>query len=284
MRCAFRLLLLFGLAAIAAPAFAQEPTTPPAEAEKKAVVIPFELLKTRHMAIQVKLNGKGPYRLIFDTGAPFNVINNRIAKDSGVLGAKAQKPALGMFGMMGQQMAKTLEVGDAKLEGVPVMVMDHPTVGMISQLLGPIDGIVGFPFFARYQMTIDYQKKEMTLVPNGYKPSDFMEGMMAKMMEMQEQKDPRVVGSAGVWGFEVDRGKDETEAGVTVKKVLAGSAAESAGIKAGDRVLTIDGRWTDSVGDAFAAAAAVKPGKEVVVVVLRDKKELKLAAKPGKGI
>ena len=47
--------------------------------------MPFELLKSRHMAVQVKINGKGPYRLIFDTGAPMNLINNKIAKEAGVI-------------------------------------------------------------------------------------------------------------------------------------------------------------------------------------------------------
>ena len=36
----------------------------------KASVVKFELLKSGHMAVDVKVNGKGPYKLIFDTGAP----------------------------------------------------------------------------------------------------------------------------------------------------------------------------------------------------------------------
>ena len=50
----------------------------------KPMKTPFELLKTQHMTVQVKINGKGPYRLIFDTGAPVTLINNRIAKEAGV--------------------------------------------------------------------------------------------------------------------------------------------------------------------------------------------------------
>jgi len=235
------------------------------------------------MAIQVKLNGKGPYRLIFDTGAPFNVINNKIAKDSGVIEAKSKSSGFGMFGMAGQHEVKTLETGGAKLEKVPVMVMDHPTVGMISQALGPIDGIVGFPFFARYRMTIDYQKKELTLVPNGYKPADFLTNMMAKMMA-GPSKEPAVLAPAAVWGLVVDKEDDDEDAGVTVKEVLSGSPAAAAGLKAGDRLLTLDGRWTDTVSDTFRAAGHIQPGREVAVVVKRGGKEVKLKATPGKGV
>src|SRR5262249_38387465 len=150
----------------------------------------------------------------------------------------------------------------AKVEKMPVMVMDHPTVAMISQVLGPVDGIVGFPFFARYRMTIDYQKKELTLVPNGYKPADFLESMMTKMM-VGPSKEPTVIAPAGVWGLVVDKNADDEEAGVLVKEVLSGSAADAAGVMAGDRLLTIDGRWTDTVTDTFTAASTVKPGREV---------------------
>ena len=52
------------------------------------------------MAVQVKINGKGPYRLIFDTGAPTNLINNKLAKEAGVIDQEGrQGPRLPLFGM-----------------------------------------------------------------------------------------------------------------------------------------------------------------------------------------
>ena len=291
MRTALLLILLTGF--VTAPIAAGQETgpkdpSPGTNADKattKPVVVPFELLKSRHMAVQVKLNGKGPYRLIFDTGAPMNLINNRIAKDSGVLNPKAKRPAFGLFGAMGQHEIKTLEVGSAKLQKVPTVVMDHPTVALISEALGPIDGIVGFPFFARYKMTVDYQKKELTLVPNGYVPGDYMEGLMQKLMDAQTQgKEPKIIAPAALWGFRVKKDGDDEDAGVVVEKVLDGGAAGSAGLKPGDRVLTIDGRWTDTVGDTYLAASLVKPGRAAVVVVKRDGKEVKLIVKPVKGV
>src|SRR5207302_5303192 len=48
------------------------PTRVGADEPKPTVpaTVPFELLETKHMAVKIKLNGKGPYRVIFDTGAP----------------------------------------------------------------------------------------------------------------------------------------------------------------------------------------------------------------------
>src|SRR5262249_10586033 len=148
--------------------------------------VPFDLLKTKHIVVNAKVNGKGPYRLIFDTGAPISLINNKVARESGMIAKNAPKPIFPLFGSMGPARIKDLEVGDLKARDVNAVVMDHPTLEAISKVLGPIEGIVGFPFFARYTMTIDYQAKEMTFIPNGYDPPDAMEAMMGTILAMAE--------------------------------------------------------------------------------------------------
>src|SRR5262245_30565429 len=76
----------------------------------QAVAVPFELLKSGHMAVQVKVNGKGPYRLIFDTGAPITLVNNKVAKAAGLL-KNVQSPFFALFGSMGEVKIKDLQVG-----------------------------------------------------------------------------------------------------------------------------------------------------------------------------
>src|SRR5262245_4993576 len=114
-------------------------------AEEKAVkpvTVPFELLKTGHMAVQIKVNGKGTFRVIFDTGAPISLINNKVAKEAGLL-KDAEKPVFNLFGTMGQVTVKSFQVGDLKADDVNTIVMDHPTIEAISRVFGPIHGIVG---------------------------------------------------------------------------------------------------------------------------------------------
>src|SRR5581483_8724197 len=92
------------IALVALPGVAFRVGAAPIKAEAppaKSVVVPFELLKSGHMAVMVKINGQGPYRLIFDTGAPVNLFNNKIAKESGVL-KNVQKPVFAPFGSMGE--------------------------------------------------------------------------------------------------------------------------------------------------------------------------------------
>src|SRR5215472_11945129 len=96
----------------------------------KPVVVPFEVLKTGHMTVMVKVNGKGPYKLIFDTGAPITLLNNKVAKEAGLLKGM-RKPLFSFFGSMGDVKVKELDVGGQKAANIVAIVMDHPTVEAI---------------------------------------------------------------------------------------------------------------------------------------------------------
>src|SRR5262245_54892697 len=190
------------LAVAAFPVWADEPTKEKEQPKK----VKFDLLKTKHIVVEVKVNGKGPYRLIFDTGAPLMLINNRIAKDAGVMEKNAKGPPLALFGAMGQFTIKEFQMGELKAKDVSTMVMDHPTVQAISELFGPIDGLVGFPFFARYRMTVDYQAKEFTFAPVDYKPSNLFDTLMNTMMSGQKDAGkPKILVPQAQWGFVADK-------------------------------------------------------------------------------
>jgi hypothetical protein len=250
------------------------------QASQQPVTVPFKMLITRHIVVMIKINGKGPYRVIFDTGAPLNLINTKTAKASGLVGKDTSGPLFGLFGPPPTAKMKTLQIGDLKVDHVPVMVIDHPTVEIVSKILGPVEGIIGFPFFARYKMTLDYQAKEMTFVPNDFQPTDIMESLMASLMADEPVK--KILAPAGLWGIVVEK-KDE-EAGVVIKEVLPKSAAAEAGLKAGDRLLTLDDRWTDTLADCYSAAGYVKPGTTVEVMIRREGKELSVKVTPRAGL
>jgi len=256
------------------------------EKETQPVSVPFELLTTKHIAVKVMINGKGPYRVIFDTGAPVLLLNNKVAKASGVLDKNARPPLFSLFGATGEAKIKTLEIGGLKATDVPTVVMDHPTLELVSKFLGPIEGIVGFPFFARYKMTIDYQAQRLTFVPNGYEPPDVMRAIMDTVMAMAGDKPrpPKVLTSAAQWGMLLHKDDNDTEEGITIQAVLPQSAAIQAGLQAGDRLLTLDSRWTDSLADAYQAAGQVKPGTSAKVTVRRAGRELDLTVRPRPGL
>jgi len=214
-------------------------------------------------------------------------MNNKIAKEADLLKG-VRRPLFAPFGTMGDVKVKEIEVGGQKAENTPAIVMDHPTVEAISHAFektaGKIDGIVGFPFFARFKTTLDYKARTMTFAPSGYDPPDVMASMQKALMAGLGGDVTTVLTTSATWGLTVNKKKSDEEAGVDVTKVLAKGPAELAGLKEGDRLLTLDGRWTDSVADTFRAAAAIKPGTPTVAVVRRDGKEIKLTIKPVPGL
>jgi hypothetical protein len=277
-----RLLSTLALVAVAGLLRAEAPAK--SDASTKPVVVPFELLKSGHMTVQVKVNGKGPYRLIFDTGAPITLLNNKIAREAALL-KDMQRPLFSFFGNMGEVKVKELQVGGQKASDVSAIVMDHPTVEAISHAFGPIDGIVGFPFFARFRTTLDYQAKTMTFVPSGFKPPDVMKAMMAAMMTGVTGGDdePKVLSPAAQWGMLVQKDEGDETDGVKVTGVLPDGAAAKAGMQKGDRLLTLDGRWTDTLHDLYIAAGHIEADRQVTVVIKRHGKEVELKVKPAAG-
>jgi hypothetical protein len=212
------------------------------------------------------------------------LLSNKVAKESGLVAKKGQSSMFSPFGAVGQMTIKSLEVGGLNAEDVSTVVMDHPTVDLISKHVGPIEGIVGFPFFARYRMTIDFRAKKLTFVPSGFVPPDALQSLMSSMTALSERNPkPKMLAPAGQWGLAVEK-LDETEAGVTIREVRSGSAADQAGLKTGDRLLVMGDYWTDSVADVQNAVSRLKPESEWRVKIRRDGKELTRSITPRRGL
>src|SRR5262245_60322465 len=156
----------------------------------KKYVVPFELIKTQHMVVSVKVNGKGPYRLVFDTGAPDSLLSTKVAKEAELFGKDHKRPFFAPFGSMGQAKDIEIRLGDVKATKITATVLDHPTVDAIAKFVGPIEGILGFTFYARYKMSINYEKSELTFEENTYEPGDVMKVMMEKMLTPKPGKGP----------------------------------------------------------------------------------------------
>lgn len=272
------------VAAPAKPAPAKAPVKAPARAPVPVAArpgrAPISLMKTRHLAVQVKVNGAGPFRIIFDTGSPITFFSNAAAAKAGLI-TPQQAKAPGLMGMRGRVLAKTVQVGDAVMKDVQVMVLDHPTIQQIAQVDGPLDGIVGLSFFGRYKTTLDYSKSEILLEPGTYEPQELTQSISSRLLSRQAP--PRkVLAAGGLWGLRVE--KPDEEPGVRVAEVHEGGAADAAGLKAGDRLLTLDHRWTDSETDCLEAAALAKPGQPVLVRVQREGQTLELTVRPRAGV
>src|SRR5262245_18900060 len=71
---------LLGL--VLAPAGADDKKDPPASSPV-TYEIPYRLTDTKHVMVRLKLNGKGPFNFIIDTGAPALIMTEAVAKKVG---------------------------------------------------------------------------------------------------------------------------------------------------------------------------------------------------------
>lgn len=264
--------LSLGLSATFTPTLVDDEAVP--------AVVPFEMLASNHMVVTAKINGKGPFRLIFDLGAPITLLSNRAAEASGVV--KKDAPRSFLFSMRGEAEVETLEVGSLTAKGLPVIVLDHPALRALGDILGrPLDGIIGFTFFARYRTTIDYQKHEMTFAPVDFEVRNLMKDLPDRLAGPKVAR-TRVLAPGALLGLSVSAAVEDAS-GVPIVSLLADSPAARAGLKVGDVLTELDGRWTASTTDLYTAAAGLVPGRATRVVVLRDGKEMTLEVTPEEG-
>lgn len=74
---------------------------------------------------------------------------------------------------------------------------------------------------------------------------------------------------------------DEDEKGAKITSVSKGSAAEKAGLKAGDIIAKINGEEIDDAGDVSREVRKQKPGDKIDLTIIRDGKEQKISAELG---
>jgi hypothetical protein len=258
------------------------PKQPTAQADRTKSTVPFEMLPTNHMLVEAHINGKGPYHLIFDLGAPVTLLSNRVSEATEVV--KASAPRSFLFGMRGEAEVDKLQVGELRATKLPVLVLDHPVLKALEDMTGRrIDGLMGFTFFARYKTTIDYHAHKMTFEPIDYQVRDLFKELPDRLMGPKVARE-RVLAPQGLWGFRLSEPTGGlTSPGIPIAEVYSDSAAGRAGFKPGDILITIDGRWTTSVADVFHAAADIEPGRETTVVIQRNGTEQVITLRPAEG-
>jgi hypothetical protein len=96
-----------------------------------------------HPVVEVTIQGR-PYRFQIETGAWFNTISARAARELGLTVDRRQETAI-----------DGLAVGGARFGRLRAAVMDHPP--------GGDDGQLGLPAFADLLLTVDFGKHELRL-------------------------------------------------------------------------------------------------------------------------
>lgn len=125
--------------------------------------ISFELSQS-HAFIQVKVNGKGPYTFLLDTGTGGTVLSREVVRE-----VDAEQATHGRAVGVGEGMMDSLVLHNIRLEigGYrfhPDLVYGLPLEPMKRTEGRTVDGIIGYDFFKENIIEVDYQKQQLTLL------------------------------------------------------------------------------------------------------------------------
>jgi len=257
-------------------------------ADPPAVEVPYRLTETKHVLIRAKINGKGPFNLICDTGAPAVFLTKAVAKAAG---AKLDEKGWADFDSF--TLEGGLEVPKARARVEDIFQLE----GMNSMGFAGVElhGVVGYNVLSRFRITYDFTKDKLAWQPlPGFEPPalvplrkgggqgglEIVGSLMKVMASMMGVKVNFGVLPRGFAGVEIENRED----GVFVKSVLPESPAGKAGLKAGDRLERVKAKTIDSERDLTRALETAGVGDELTFMIRRGDEKKDIAVILGKGL
>lgn len=260
----------------------------PAAVESKPGTVPYRLTDTHHTLVRVKINGKGPFNFIVDTGCPVMLIAEPVGKK---IGLKVDK---------GWSILDRLELeGGMELTKLKARVETPFQIeGMNGMGLAGVElhGLMGYTVLAKYKMEFDYTKMQMAWTPLAFIPEppmqlgkgakagsggmDMMVGLVRLLTFFAGIGPPAPPQPRGFFGFEMEeQGKQ-----VMVAHVLPNSPAAAAGLQKGDQILMAEGKAIGSAADVLRQAEKLTAGKTLGLTVERAKAKHELKITAGSGL
>jgi serine protease Do len=286
-----RLVLLPALVLAALGVAGDAPKDAPVGASYK---VPCRLTQTNHYLVRVRINGKGPFNFLVDSGAPALFVGTEAARK---VGLEADEEAF-------WTPVDRLDIeGGATLTKVKARVEDPFQLEGMNALGLPgarIDGILGFTILAKFRLELDPTRDYMVWTRLDHNPKEpfvprraadrtppaevqMMQalGPLMKFASIFTGKQPEdQLRPRGFLGIELA----EEGGGVVVASVLPGSPAAEAGVQAGDRLVRLRNRAMGKLKAAHDAVAETRPGDRVRLVVRRGSEERDLVLTAAEGL
>ena len=277
------------LLALGPPLRADEAKKDGPAAVSKQFQVPYRLTIPKHILIRAKINNKGPFNFILDTGAPALFVSTKVCKK---LGVEPDRKGWGTFDRFEIEGGVVVEKAKGRIDD-PFQLEGMNGLGLAGVEL---HGIIGYNILAKYRMEIDFTRDKMTWTELGWEPTAPMGlggrggqgglevfGTLMKLVGgfLGRKAEPVVV----VRGFLGLKAEDDDGVAV-VKSVLVNGPADEGGLKPGDRIVKFKGRSVYGLDGLQRFARNVTAGESVVMTVQRggDKKEVEITIKAGEGL
>ena len=279
----FWICALLTVCCLAPPLRADQPNK-----ETKSFQVPYRLTNFNHVMVRAKLNGKGPFNFIVDTGAPALFVATEPAKKAGV---EPDKKGWGTFDRFEIEGGVVLEKAKGRVEN-PFQLEGMNGMGLAGMEL---HGMIGYTILARYRIEFDFTRSKMTWTPVDNEPPspeslpggragmdglDAMGAIMKWLGSMLGAKaDPELLPRPFL-GVELA----QDDQGVTVKSVLDMGPGGKGGLKPGDRITEFQGRTVRDLDDVQRYLGRLRPGQTAKLTVERGGQSRELSVKAGEGL
>ncbi|MFO0807455.1 MAG: PDZ domain-containing protein [Gemmataceae bacterium] len=256
--------------------------------DDKPVLVPYRLTATNHVLVRAKVNGKGPFHFILDTGAPALFVTTKVANKAGVQVAKRGLSTVDRFEVEG---GVVFEKAKGRVEDI------FQIEGMNGMGLAGVElhGVIGYNLLAKYRIEYDFTRDKLPWTALKFEPPALALGMGGKsapgglemigsMMKflgpLLGMKSNFAVEPRGFFGAECidDSGT------VRVSRVLEGGPADKAGIKVGDELRKLGTYEVEFAREVPKKLAKHAVGETLKTVLRRDGKEITLTLELGKGL
>lgn len=263
------------------------PPDAPAKPAAKAYQVPYRLTNTNHVLVRAKLNGKGPFNFILDTGAPALFVSPAICDK---LGIKANSQGWGTIPSFEIEGRVPLKNARARIE-TPFQLEGMNGLGLAG---AELHGIIGYTVLAQFRLEFDFTRNKMSWTPLDFKPPQpeglGQDGTPASMNAigsimkilgglLGKRSEPEVI-LRGFWGLAL---KDSPK-GIDVTMLLSNGPAAEAGLQIGDRIIKADGVDVATI-DGLRKVAAKKTNSETIpLTVVRGGENKTVTLRTGKGL
>jgi predicted aspartyl protease len=201
--------------------------------EAPSIPAPIRLRTSLNLIFtDVKINGKGPYDFVIDTGATQTVVSEKLAAEAGLQHITSTV----VFGIGGTGKVETklykvkeLTAGDVTVKNTPVGTFNDPLISQIA------DGILGTSIFSDFIVTIDYPAGQLLLsrkrppVPAGAEvlPVWFFSNLLLLPLEVNGKRGNFIVDTGAVTtvlshSLAAELGVDEKTPGARINMGIAG--------------------------------------------------------------
>ena len=128
------------------------------EAREPRFVAPTRRDQIGRIWAPVLINGRGPFRLVLDTGASHSAVTAMVALALAI--PTDQSPAVTLHGVTGSAIVPTIHVDTLSVGDVAV---DSPLLPIVPDAMGGAQGVLGYEGLANKRIYIDFRHDRITI-------------------------------------------------------------------------------------------------------------------------